>query len=59
MKRVLSTLAKKIVTWLKMARIGLTVRILVALVHTYEDFITDILVMIEYKHTGRANAFRA
>ena len=59
MKRVVHALAKKIVTWLKMARIGLTVRIFVALVLTYEDITTDILVSIEYKETGREGFFRA
>jgi len=57
MKRVLLALASKIVKWLKMVRIGLTVRIAVALLLTYEDFLTDVLVTMEYKNTNREDYF--
>jgi len=58
MKRVAHALAKKIVKWLKMARVGLTVRIAAALILTYEDIMTDILVSLEFKETGRDGFFR-
>mmetsp|Transcript_17485 Transcript_17485/g.35534 ORF Transcript_17485/g.35534 Transcript_17485/m.35534 type:complete len:615 (-) Transcript_17485:23-1867(-) len=58
MKRVLAALARKIKKWLKMARIGLMVRIAVALILNYEDFTTDILVTKEYKDTGREGYFQ-
>ena len=59
-KRFLKALAIRIVTWLKMARIGLAVRISVALLLTYYDIVTDVLVSLEYVNTpGREQYFKA
>lgn len=57
MKRVMLALASKIVKWLKMVCVGLTVRIVVALLLTYEDFVTDVLVTMEYTETNRESYF--